>query len=241
MAKQMTKNTSYMVRLALMIALVIVVAFTPALGYIPVGVIKATTVHIPVIIGAILLGPKAGAALGLTMGITSIIKGTMEPTVTSFVFSPLIPVPGSDSGDPRSLLIALVPRILIGVVAGVVYRILVKFDHKGFFACGAAAFLGTATNTGLVMGGIYLIFGQQYAQAINVSTDLLGTFIMGVVATNGLAEAAVAVVLCVIIIRPLMNILNRRSAAKNKAAEQAAEEAAVESALPADESTHTQN
>lgn len=211
------KNTSYMVQLALMIALVVAVSFIPVLGYIPLVVIKATTVHIPVIIGAIVLGPKAGAVLGLTMGLTSIIKNTIEPSLTSFVFSPFIPVPGSDSGDIRALLVALVPRMMIGIVAGLVYKLVSLFDKKGFAACGAAALLGTLTNTGLVMGGIYLIFGHQYAEAVNVAFDMLGTFIMGIVATNGLAEAAVAVVLCVLIVRPLMKALGRRSTAKSVA------------------------
>lgn len=209
-----TKNTSYMVQLALMIALVVAVSFIPILGYIPLVVIKATTVHIPVIIGAILLGPKAGAVLGLTMGITSIIKNTIEPSLTSFVFSPFVPMPGTDSGDLRALLIALLPRMMIGVVAGVVYKLVSHFDKKGFVACGSAALLGSLTNTALVLGGIYVMFGKQYAQAINVAFEVLGTYIMGIVATNGLAEAAVAVMLCVLIIRPLINALNRRSTAK---------------------------
>lgn len=217
------KDTAYMVQLALMIALVVAVSFIPVLGYIPLVVIKATTVHIPVIIGAIILGPKAGAVLGFTMGLTSIIKNTMEPSLTSFVFSPFIPMPGTDSGDPRALLIALVPRVMIGVVAGALYKLLSHFDQKGFFACGAAALLGSLTNTALVLGGIYVLFGEQYAKAINVGFEVLGTYIMGIVATNGLAEAAVAVVLCVLIIRPLMNALNRRTAAKTDFSKTAAE------------------
>ena len=212
-----TKNTSYMVQLALMIALVVAVSFIPVLGYIPLVVIKATTVHIPVIIGAILLGPKAGAMLGLTMGLTSILKNTIEPSLTSFVFSPFIPMPGTDSGDLRALLIALLPRMLIGVVAGIVYKIVSLFDKKGFAACGLAALLGSLTNTALVLGGIYLMFGEQYAKAINVGFEVLGTYIMGIVATNGLAEAAVAVVLCVLIIRPLTKALNRNRTAKTDA------------------------
>lgn len=223
-----TKNTTYMVQLALMIALVAVVSFIPVLGYIPLVVIKATTVHIPVIIGAILLGPKAGAALGLTMGITSIIKNTIEPSLTSFAFSPFIPVPGSDSGDLRALLVALVPRMLIGVVAGLVYRLVSLFDKKGFAACGVAALLGSLTNTGLVMGGIYLIFGHQYAEAINVGFEVLGTYIMGVVATNGLAEAAVAVVLSILLVCPLMRVLGHRKAKAAAVAEAPAEDTTPE-------------
>ena len=62
------KDTRYMVTLALMAAIVILLANTP-LGMIQLPIIKATTVHIPVIIGSIVLGPAAGAFLGAVFGV----------------------------------------------------------------------------------------------------------------------------------------------------------------------------
>ena len=79
-------DTSWMVSVALMAAIVIVLANTP-LGMIQLPIIKATTVHIPVILGAILLGPAAGAILGGVFGICSLISNTMAPTLLSFAFS----------------------------------------------------------------------------------------------------------------------------------------------------------
>lgn len=73
-------DTSWMVSVALMAAIVIVLANTP-LGMIQLPIIKATTVHIPVILGAILLGPAAGAILGGVFGICSLISNTMAPTL----------------------------------------------------------------------------------------------------------------------------------------------------------------
>ena len=67
-------HTRRMVQLSLMAAIVVLLSFVPFLGYIPLVVIKATTVHIPVILGAILLGPKAGGILGGVFGITSVIN-----------------------------------------------------------------------------------------------------------------------------------------------------------------------
>ena len=60
-------DTRFMVSGGLMAAIVIVLANTP-LGMIQLPIVKATTVHIPVIIGAILLGPTAGAILGGVFG-----------------------------------------------------------------------------------------------------------------------------------------------------------------------------
>ena len=86
-------DTKWMVSVALMAAIVIVLANTP-LGMIQLPIIKATTVHIPVILGAILLGPAAGAILGGVFGICSLISNTMAPTLLSFAFSPFMSTTG---------------------------------------------------------------------------------------------------------------------------------------------------
>lgn len=69
-------QTLGLVQVALFAALVIILAFTPFLGYIPLGFTRATIIHIPVIIGSILLGPKKGAVLGGVFGLTSFINNT---------------------------------------------------------------------------------------------------------------------------------------------------------------------
>ena len=109
-------NTSWMVSVALMAAIVIVLANTP-LGMIQLPIIKATTVHIPVIIGAILLGPAAGAILGGVFGICSLISNTMAPTLLSFAFSPFMSTTGIP-GAVKAVWISVGCRILIGVAAG---------------------------------------------------------------------------------------------------------------------------
>ena len=77
------KDTRWLTSVALMAAVVILLANTP-LGMIQLPIIKATTVHIPVILGAILLGPMAGAILGAVFGVCSLISNTVTPCVFSF-------------------------------------------------------------------------------------------------------------------------------------------------------------
>ena len=109
------KDTRWMVSVALMAAIVILLANTP-LGMIQLPIIKATTVHIPVIIGAVLLGPSAGAILGGVFGICSMISNTTAPTLLSFAFSPFL---AEDLlGVVKTLWIGIGCRLLIGVVAG---------------------------------------------------------------------------------------------------------------------------
>lgn len=104
-----------MVLLASFIAIVFLLAFPP-IGYINLPFIKATVVHIPVIIGSLLLGPKKGAIPGFFFGLTSQIINTMTPSLLSFAFSPLIPLPGLGRGSLLALAVCFVLRILVGIV-----------------------------------------------------------------------------------------------------------------------------
>ena len=108
-------DTRFLVSVALMAAIIIVLANTP-LGMIQLPVIKATTVHIPVIIGAILLGPLAGGILGAVFGICSLVSNTMAPTLLSFAFSPFMSTTGI-SGAVKAIWISIGCRMLIVIAA----------------------------------------------------------------------------------------------------------------------------
>jgi uncharacterized membrane protein len=124
-----TTKTKDMVTTAMFVAIILAMSFVPYLGYIPLGFMNATIIHIPVIIGAILLGPARGAFLGGIFGLTSMINNTFNPNLTSFVFSPFYSL-GNVHGNFKSLMICFVPRILIGVVAYYVYTGIVKLVKK---------------------------------------------------------------------------------------------------------------
>ncbi len=85
-----SKKTFEMVLTALFTAIIIIMAFVPYLGYINLVVIKATLIHVPVIIGSIVLGPKKGGFLGFVFGCTSLINNTFNPSLLSFAFSPIL-------------------------------------------------------------------------------------------------------------------------------------------------------
>ena len=102
-------RTKALVQMAIFSALIIVLAFTPFIGYIPLGFTRATIIHIPVIIGSLMMGPKKGAVLGGVFGLTSFINNTMNPTLTSFVFTPFYSL-GEYSGGIGSVIICFIPR-----------------------------------------------------------------------------------------------------------------------------------
>ncbi len=202
-------KTMSIVQIALFAAIIVIMAFTPFLGFIPLGFTRATIIHIPVIIGSILFGPVQGAVLGFVFGLTSFVNATLNPTVTSFVFTPFYSV-GDIHGGFGSLIICFVPRILVGVVPYYVYRLFDKigkdYPKKQTLALGMAGLTGSLTNTLLVMNLIYVLFGESYAAVQNVSVKSLYGVILSVILVNGIPEAIVAVCVVTLVTRTLLHI-----------------------------------
>ena len=200
-------DTRWMVSVALMAAIVIVLANTP-LGMIQLPIIKATTVHIPVIIGAILLGPAAGAILGAVFGICSLISNTMAPTLLSFAFSPFMSTSGLP-GALKAIWISIGCRILIGVAAGWLWKLLMRLKVNQSVGLLITGFAGSMVNTVTVMGSIYLLFAQQYAQARDVGVTAVWGLIMGTVTASGIPEAIAAAVLVLALGKVLIQMFKK--------------------------------
>lgn len=205
-ANDRRSQTLGMVQTALFAALIIILAFTPFLGYIPLGFTRATIIHIPVIIASLTLGPKKGALLGFVFGLTSLINNTINPTVTSFVFSPFYSL-GEVKGGIGSVIICFIPRILVGVVPFFVYRALHSLAKKNeggnMFALALAGMSGALTNTLLVMNLIFLFFRGAYANANGVAVEAVYGFILSIIGINGVPEAIVAAILTALIVKAL--------------------------------------
>lgn len=197
------KDTGWYIRVALMMAIIVLLANTP-LGMIQLPIIKATTVHIPVIIGAIVLGPAAGAILGATFGVCSLISNTYAPTLLSFAFSPFMSTTGM-VGVVKALWISIGCRILIGVVAGWLWIGLKKIKCPRIFGYALCGFIGSMTNTVMVMGSIYFLFAQQYAEAKNVAVTAVYGLVMGTVTASGIPEAICAMILVAAITKALVS------------------------------------
>ena len=200
-------DTRWMVSVALMAAIVIVLANTP-LGMIQLPIIKATTVHIPVILGAILLGPGAGAILGAIFGICSLVSNTMAPTLLSFAFSPFLSTTGIP-GALKAIWISVGCRILIGVVAGWLWVLFTKIKLNQFIALPIVGFVGSMVNTVTVMGSIYFLFAQQYAEAKEVALTAVFGLVMGTVTASGIPEAIAAAILVLALGKVLVVVVRK--------------------------------
>mgnify|MGYP005776597279 CR=1 FL=1 len=204
--KHRKRDTRWLVGVAMMSAIVVLLANTP-LGLINIPPIKATTVHIPVILGAVLLGPMAGGILGGVFGICSMISNTIAPVPASICFSPFLAVSmGGVFSAVKALWVSVGCRILIGVVVGWLWIALKKLRANDLVALPIAGFVGSMTNTVTVMGSIFLMFRAEYAAANNKAVSAVFDFIMVTVTGAGVMEALVALVLVTAIGKALLRV-----------------------------------
>ncbi len=203
-------STMSMVQVAIFGAIICIMAFTPFLGYIPLGFTRATIIHIPVIIASLLMGPKKGGVLGFLFGLTSFINNTINPTATSFVFTPFYSV-GEISGGIGSIIICFIPRILVGIVPYFVYKLVLRLSSEMTRSRGVsniglilAGISGALVNTILVMNLIYLFYGDAYIKASEKAVSLGYMVILSIIGINGVPEAIVAGILTLCIGKVLL-------------------------------------
>jgi len=169
-------NLRQMTVIGLLSAVSIMLSMTP-LGFIPIGPVNATIMHLPVIIGAIVEGPIVGAAIGLIFGVTSLIRAITAPTIVSFVF--------------MNPIVALVPRVLMGVLSYYVYKLILKATKKVYLSGLVTGLIGSLMNTCGVLGLVYLLYADKYMHALGLSGSG-GKVLFGLAVTNGIPEAVVA-------------------------------------------------
>lgn len=194
-----SKNLVRMTLTAMFCAIIIAMTFIPYVGYITYGLLSITTLHVVVILGAVILGPLDGTLLGLVWGVTCLIYAAMNGTADAAIFL-----------DPR---ISVIPRILVGLAAGWFFRLLnalfgkLIYNRKASVAVSAAltGVLGTATNTALVLTAIGLFGGSGVLKLGTV----LKTIIQTALALNGVVELIMAAVLVPALCVPLFNYMKK--------------------------------
>lgn len=168
-------------------------------GFIPLFYMKATILHVPVIIGALLAGPRVGMAVGFIFGVFSLFQAVTAPSsVMSIFLNPFV--------DPRNLITVMVPRILIGLVAYLIYHYM---PGKSAVRMAIAAIAGSMVNTVLFMSCIYIFHGQEFAEAQHMSVDIVWNIVVGICISNGLPEAIVAALIVVPVVMAVQKAKKR--------------------------------
>ncbi len=187
------KKLNDLVLTAILSALIVVMTVVPYTGYISYGTfLEITTLHLVVILGSVFLGWKHGAILGAVWGLTSFARAFTNPLWALFT-------------NP---LISVLPRIIVGIVAGSVSAGLFKTRLNKYLSISLSAICGTLTNTVLVLTAIYLFSGL-----LNTYTEffeLFKTIIMTTISINGLVEIIAAAILIPAIYFPISKTTHTR-------------------------------
>lgn len=204
---QNKKRILQLVQTALLAALIILMAFTP-IGYLKVGIVEVTFIMIPVVIGAIVLGPAAGAVLGGLFGLTSFIQcfgmsqfGAMLLSINAIY----------------TFIMCMIPRILMGFLAGVIFRLISKVDKTKTISFAVASLSGALLNTLFFMVSLIVFFGNtQYIKDIMAAleTDTMITFFLAFVGFNGLIEAIVCFVIGFAVSKALVRFIPSNDTSK---------------------------
>lgn len=181
-----SKNTARILRLtqlSVLIALLIIFGFT-SIGYIKIGVIEITLNIIPVAVGAIVLGPSAGAICGAVFGLTSFWQAISGMSAFGEMLVNVSPV--------LTFILCFVPRILEGLLTGFIFKGLSKVCKSNSIPCAVSGLSCPLLNTLMFVGSFILLFGQTdvfsslYGQS--AATNII-SFFAWFVGLNGLVEA----------------------------------------------------
>lgn len=138
-------------------------------------------------------------------GLSSMWINTTAPGLLAFAFSPFMSTTGLP-GALKAVWISVGCRILIGVVSGWLWIALKRVRVNDYVALPVVGVAGAMTNTVLVMGSIYFLLAQQYAEVKNVALDAVFGLVMATVTASGIPEAIAAAVLVTAIGKALLRL-----------------------------------
>ncbi|EKU94007.1 Pantothenic acid ECF transporter S component PanT [Alloiococcus otitis] len=188
------KQTSRLTRMGIITAILLIQNMIPFLGNIPIPPLNPTIIHVTVIVVALSMGMKDGMIAGLIWGLIRLFRAFAMPATP---LDPLIWV------NP---IITIVPRLLIGTTTVLTYQLLHNKVRNNKLSMGVASFIGSMTNTLLVMLFIYLFFNAEIGQAMGIDASNLGYALLVIIVTSGLAEAVLAAVLAPIVVQALKRL-----------------------------------
>ena len=179
-------------RLGILMGLIILMTFIPNIGYIQTGLFSITTIHIPVLIGAALMGPIGGLVLGLTWGLTSYFYALTLGTIEAMIF--------------LNPMVSIVPRVLVGLIVSYTTMALDKVNMKEVLKYGLVAGIGTLSNTVLVLSSIFI----SASEGVLSFNQAFSTIITIIISTNGSLELFAAVIIVPAVVKAIRKISPQR-------------------------------
>lgn len=184
-----TKRGKYTVHdlvcVSVLVAIMLLLEVT-GLGLIKTAGLEITILLVPVIVGAIVMGPATGMLLGAVFGCISFWEcfGRSYFGTVLLGISPVL-----------TFLVCVPTRMLAGWLCGLAFKGLNRLDKSNLWSFGAAGIVGALCNTALFMTTLCLCFyNTEYIQSFVTSLGSANPFlfVIGFVGINGLVEAAVS-------------------------------------------------
>ncbi len=180
-------------RMAILTAIIFLLSFTP-LGYLTIGPIAATTIQMPVIVGAAMMGPVSGAVLGFFFGLSAIIKVLTMPGADPFATLALTHSPFA------YLVVCIGARVLMGCLSGLLANALRKapifHDKLSALSYAITGFVGSALNTVFYLGLLWGLCAEVISSFYGVDLAGVGGLVIGTAYAAGIPEAIVS---CVVV------------------------------------------
>lgn len=202
MKTQNRTNIRFLTQLALLMAITVVMAYTP-LGYLRTPVLSVSFLTVPVAIGAIVLGPVAGAVLGLTFGLTSFYDAFTAGGMKAILLQ---------LNPAACFVTTVVARVLCGLLCALVFAALARVLKGGKAAYAIAALSCPLFNTIFFMGFIMLFYyNSDYVQGL-CQTYGVGNpiaLILAMVGVQGAIELVVCGILATAISIPVCKYLKK--------------------------------
>jgi len=174
----------YFAVLGVLTAIVLILQFTGTV--VRFGGTPVSLVLIPIVFGAVTLGPAAGAWLGLVFGVEVFwVLGVMggDPTFTAILFN---------NAPVATFLICIVKSTLAGYLAGVVYALICTKNQ--IVALFAAAAVTPIVNTGVFVIGCFLLHDVIAANFVSEGVTVVYYILIGLAGVNFLLEFALNMV-----------------------------------------------
>ena len=200
-------NVRFLAQLGLLAAIEIVMKLI-GLGSVPVGPLYMSFLTVPIAVGAMTMGPAAGAILGAVFGLVS-FKDALSGVGMTGVFFQISPL--------NTFVLCVVMRVLMGWCVGLLFRVLRRMDRKKSWSYFVGAMSAPLLNTIFFMGYIVLVFYktdyiQERVASLGVANPL--SFVVALVGVQGLIEIIVGCAVGGVLARAVASFLGHRAPAK---------------------------
>ncbi len=192
---------------AILIAIILTMGLIPQLGYLFVFPwLALTLLHVPVLIGASLGGPRRGLLYGFAFGFTSMIQAFVNASgLNAFFVYPWV---------------SILPRLLFGFLAGLAFSLARRSPKlSSGLGNGLLSFFLTLLHTGLVFLALFLFFPVETGAYFRMEGDVavgVGITFAASLLLGALGEALIAGIIVPAVRRPLLKLSLRNNRQERK-------------------------